>query len=54
MTVTEEMITQMAQHRKNAFIRAKLSIICLETNADKTKCLSCKSYRICREVLETI
>ena len=53
-TITEQTQDKIAQHRKNVFIKARLSIMCLEVNTDKEKCIGCKSYRICREVLETI
>ena len=54
MTITDEMTIKMAQARKNAFIRAKLSVKCLEENGNMRNCAGCKSFRICREVLELL
>ena len=54
MTATEEMTIKIAQVRKSAFIRAKLAIKCLESNTDKNKCMGCQSYRICREVIDSV
>ena len=51
---TDEMKVNIEQQRKRAFLRAKLSIVCLETNTDKNKCYNCKSFRVCREILETV
>ena len=54
MNTTEQMEAKIAQNRKNAFIRARLAVKCCETNTDHGKCVGCKSFRICREVLETV
>lgn len=54
MNTTEQMEAKIAQVRKNAFIRARLSVTCLEKKGGMVQCFDCKSYRICREVLETV
>jgi hypothetical protein len=53
---TEQTELAIAQYRKRAFTRAGLTIRCLkEKNGNMKDCtFDCKSYRICREVLETI
>jgi hypothetical protein len=51
---TEQTELAIAQYRKRAFIRARLSVTCLEKRGGMKDCNGCKSFRICREVLETI
>jgi hypothetical protein len=52
MNTTEQMEAKLAQHRKNGFICARLTVKCLEENTDKTKCFGCKCFRICREITD--
>ena len=51
---TNEVEAKLAQNRKNAFIQARLAVKCCEANTDKNKCIGCRAFRICREVLETV
>ena len=53
---TQETTEAIAQYRKRAFIRADLAVRCLRgKNGNMKDCtFDCKSFRICREVLETI